>query len=109
MRDRYKIVAAGYYQLKSPTEVGQKGHLGSKEFARDLPGSPRGLLETHAEFSQVLEQYKERIIQTTRAIQDGQFHPTILGPQEAGCSYCVYQQICRVDHQRMKKYTEPHL
>lgn len=99
---KYQVVAGGYYQLKSPTEVGRKSYLSSKESARYLNGSPRGLLETHAEFHQILEQCKDRVMHVAKAIRNGYFHPTTSGPQEAGCSYCPYQQICRVDHQRMK-------
>lgn len=100
--EKYEVVAGGYYQLKSPTEIGKKAYLGSKEMARYLSGSPRGLLATHDEFHQVLEQCKGRVIQIAGEIRSGSFHPSTSGPQEAGCGYCPYQQICRVDHQRMK-------
>jgi ATP-dependent helicase/nuclease subunit B len=95
------VVSGGYYQLKSPGEIGKKGFLGSKEAARQgyFSGSNRGLLETHDEFLCVLGEYKVRAIRTARSIAAGQFPPTELRAQDAGCSWCEYQRICRVEHQ----------
>lgn len=102
--DAYQVVAAGYYQIKSPQEIGKKGFYGSKEFGQQgyFSGSPRTLYDTHAEFWQSIEEYKRRMIRVTQAITAGQFAPTRLGSNKAGCLYCDYQHICRVDHQRMK-------
>lgn len=96
-----EVVAGGYYQLKSPGEIGKKGFLGSKEYAQQgyFSGSTRGLLETHDEFLHMLDEYKVRAIQTAQAITAGQFPPTDLRAQDAGCSWCEYQRICRVEHQ----------
>ncbi len=100
--DKYEVAAAGYYQLGSVEDVGKKAYFGSQESASYLQGNPRGLLETQSEFRQVLDECKGHIIQTAEAIRSGAFHPAMSGPQEAGCSYCPYRQMCRVDHQRMQ-------
>lgn len=99
--ESFEVVAGGYYQLKSPATIGKKGFLGSKEYARQgyFSGSTRGLLETPDEVLRILDEYKVRAIRTAQAITAGQFPPTELGAQDAGCSWCEYQRICRVEHQ----------
>jgi len=100
----YEVVAGGFYQLKSPNDIGKKGYFGSKEYSeqRYFKGSTRSLFDTHEEFLRMQEEYKTRAVRAAQVIKEGRFHPTILGTQNAGCSYCEYNQICRVDHQRMK-------
>ena len=98
-----EVIAGGYYQLKSAQDIGKKGHLGSKEHSEQkyFKGSSRSLFKTYEEFLTLLQDYTNYAIQVSVNIREGQFHPTTRGPQEAGCSYCEYRQICRVDHQRM--------
>jgi ATP-dependent helicase/DNAse subunit B len=100
----YEVVAGGYYQLKSPNDIGKKGHLGSKEYSQQkyFEGSPKSLFDTHEEFLKLLGEYKKLAVRTAQAIKEGRFHPTLLGPQDARCGYCEYNRICRVDHQQMK-------
>jgi len=102
--ERYQVVASGYYQLRSPAEIGPKGLLGSKEHAeqRYFSGSERSLLETYQDVLNLLETYKTRAVQVVQAIRGGRFHPTTLGKRKAWCDYCDYARICRVDHQRMR-------
>jgi ATP-dependent helicase/DNAse subunit B len=99
----YEVIAGGYYQLKSPKDIGKKGYFGSKEYSEQnyFKGYAKSLFDTHEDFLGILEEYKSRVVQVVQAIKNAQFHPTIHGPQEAGCNYCEYNQICRVDHQRM--------
>jgi len=101
---RYEVAAAGYYLLKSPQEVGKSRHLGSKEHAaqRYFKGSSRTLRETYQEVLAVSEHYADLAIQRSQEIQTGIFHPTTLGAENAGCDWCEYRQVCRVNHQRMK-------
>lgn len=99
---KYAVTAAGYYQLDAPDTVGKTTYFGSKSARGYLRGKPRGLLENDDEFHQALEACKQHVIRIAEAIRIGRFHPSTLGPQHAGCSYCPYQRICRVDHQRMQ-------
>jgi ATP-dependent helicase/nuclease subunit B len=101
--EAYEVVAGGYYQLQSPHDLGKKGHLGSKKFSEQhyFKGYAKSLFDTHAEFLRLLEAYQTRTVSTAQAIKTGRFHPTALGPQDAKCDYCEYNQICRVDHQKM--------
>ena len=103
-----EVVAGGYYLLLSPDELGKKGLLGSKEYAAQkyFSGSAQSLLDTQEEFGRMLADYQTRAVQVAQAIAAGDFHPTLLGPQAAGCDYCEYQQICRVDHQRMSLFAQ---
>jgi ATP-dependent helicase/DNAse subunit B len=104
--EEYEVVAGGYYQLQSPNNIGKKGLFGSKEYSeqRYFKGFTKSLFETHAEFLRMLEEYKTRAVRTAQAIKQGRFHPTILGSLDAGCDYCEYNQICRVDHQKMSHF-----
>lgn len=104
--DDYEVIAGGYYQVRSPHDLGKKRHCSSKEVAKQgyLPGSTRSLLETHADFLQLLDEYKHRTVWVAEQVQAGRFPPTLLGPQKAGCGFCDYRQICRVDHQRLKTH-----
>ncbi len=102
--ESYQVIAGGYYQLASPQETGKKSILGSKEHARQhyFKSTSRTLFETYQEFRALLEEYANRAVCAAQDMRQGRFHPTLLGEQEAGCRYCEYRQICRVDHQRMK-------
>ncbi len=98
-----EVIGGGYYQLKSVQAIGKKGLLGSKAHAQQsyFKGTVRTLFDTYEEFISLLHEYANRAIRVTRNIQQGRFHPTMLGAQDAGCRYCEYQQICRVDYQKM--------
>lgn len=103
--DSAEVIAAGYYMLRSPQDIGKKSHLGSKEYSeqRYFKGYSRTLYDSYEDLLSLLDDYANRAIQVSQDIRAGRFHPTRLGAKDAGCDYCEYCQICRVDHQRMSK------
>ncbi len=58
--------------------------------------------ETHAAFRRFIEETTPRRLgQLTNGIATGQFQPTILDPDDAGCRFCDYAHVCDVrPHQR---------
>ena len=103
--DSAEVIAAGYYMMRSPQDIGKKSHLGSKEHSeqRYFKGYSRTLYDSYEDVLSLLDNYANRAIQVSQDIRTGRFHPTRLGAKDAGCDYCEYCQICRVDHQRMSK------
>ncbi|MBD3306300.1 hypothetical protein GF339_07890, partial [candidate division KSB3 bacterium] len=103
------VVAGGYYQLRSPQEVSKKGYLGSQEAAdQGYVQAQRGSLsDTPQAFQHLLREYADRALGIAQNIRRGRFHPTLLTPQEAGCAFCEYQQICRVETFRLRKIQPP--
>lgn len=98
----YEVIAGGYYPLKSDNNVAKKPLAGSKEYAaqRYFP-EIRGLFETQTDLLRLLESCKIQALQLAEQIKRGHFPPTQLTPQDAGCKYCAYKRICRVDAQRL--------
>ncbi|GAK59359.1 nuclease subunit B homolog [Candidatus Vecturithrix granuli] len=103
--EAYNVIAGGYYQLQSPQEIGKKHLLGSKEYAdQQYFKEMRTVFSTTEEYLAWLTLSARRAICIDQDLRQGYFHPTTFGETEAGCRYCDYQQICRVDHQRMSKF-----
>ncbi|PIE35910.1 hypothetical protein CSA56_02380 [candidate division KSB3 bacterium] len=98
-----EVVAGGYYLLKTQ-EVGKKQHLGCKEHSeqRYFKGYTRTLFNSYEEVLELLDRYADLAIQRSVDILGGTFHPTTLDAKDAGCEWCDYRQICRVDYQRMR-------
>lgn len=103
--EAYDVIAGGYYHLSSPQNIGKKQLLGCKKDAeQQYFKTTRTLFATAEEFRAWLTNCANLAFDIAHVIQQGCFHPTMLGETEAGCRYCEYQQICRVDHQRMKTF-----
>lgn len=105
--ETYRVIAGGYYQLQSPQNIGKKHLLGSKKYAdRHYFKEMKTVFPTDEEYVNWLTLSARRVMAMDQDIRQGYFHPTLLGEAEAGCRYCEYQQICRVDHQWMSKFQE---
>ena len=59
--------------------------------------SSRGGLPTDGEAGTGLNDWLEA---SAARLAAGRFHPTTADPDLAGCGYCAYATICRVDHAR---------
>ena len=105
--DTLDVIGGAYYQVKSPHEFGLKSPLASQEEHRYFPGaSAKSFFESSEELLALLQNYANHAVQCHAQIQDGQFHPTMLGETAAKCEWCDYRRICRVDHQRMANREE---
>ena len=103
--EAYHVIAGGYYQLQSPQNIGKKHLLGGKEYAdQQYFKAMSTVFPATEEYLTWLTLSARRAICIDQDLRQGYFHPTLFGETEAGCRYCDYQQICRVDHQRMSKF-----
>jgi len=104
-----EVVGGAYYQVRPPGQVSsRRGQLTSGEMVewKDAEGVQTPLLrdrrpafETHAAFRRFLEvTMPERLGEVAGGIAAGRFHPTVLDPRDAGCSYCDYRHVCDVRH-----------
>ncbi len=103
--DVAEIIAGGYYVVGNAEELAKKNYLGRKEHSAQkyFKGHKASLLDSSAELQTVLQHYANLAVQAGEDIQNGRFHPTFLKAREAGCAYCDYRRICRLDPQRMKQ------
>lgn len=116
--DDVEIVGGAYYSVSPPADVNHRSGLISSEehttwAGRDDADTPmtrwsRPTFETHAAFRQFLdEEIPERLGQLADGIETGTFHPTVLDPSDAGCSYCPYSHVCDVrPHMRQEVIEE---
>ena len=102
-----EAIAGGYYALRSADELAKKVSLGSKEHNSqkyfNTSQSRPSVLGSYHDVLSLLEHYADLAVQSAEEMRDGRFHPTFLKEHEAGCAYCDYRQICRLDPQRMKQ------
>lgn len=115
--DNVETVGAAYYQVSPPTSVSsRKGLFTSQEMASywDSDDVNTPLLrhsypyfETHEAFRRFIEETTpERLGQLASGIAEGQFHPTLLDPPDAGCRYCDYRHVCDVRHHQRQDTIE---
>ena len=113
--DTVETVGGSYYQVSPPTGVShRKGLVGSQELAswhgRDAAEVDTPLLrhskptfETHAAFRQfIATETPERLGRLVADLTAGRFHPTVLDPDDAGCRYCGYRDVCDVRSHRRR-------
>lgn len=63
--------------------------------------------DTHEQFRSFLtDTVPERLGTVTASVAGGRFHPTLLGPDEAGCDHCAYAHVCDVRHHRRRDVIE---
>ena len=105
-------VGAAYYQVRPAGRVSPyRGTIGGDEDAaharwgRDDPEPLRRYrslaFDTRAAFTEFLhDTVPDRIDRIATAVDAGSFHPTVLDPGDAGCSYCPYRGACDVRHHR---------
>lgn len=105
-------IGASYYQVNPTDSISpHDGTVGSEEDAAHAiwgTGDPEPLrryqslaFDTRDEFVAFLhDTVADRISRIAAAVEDGSFHPTVLGPDTAGCEYCSYRDACDVRHHR---------
>jgi ATP-dependent helicase/nuclease subunit B len=82
---------ASYYQVKPPNRLKTPGGIASK-------------FDSQAELRRFLDEaVPERLATIKRAIENGQFHTTLLSAGDAGCQYCDYRRICEVRSHRKRE------
>ncbi len=102
-RECAEPVGGAYYSAGDPRDVGGQEPVG----ALLEGGSSRrsGMMQSD-EFSGLLLFTRTRIAEIDAHIRAGRFHPTIIKPVDAGCAYCQYKEICRVDETRQRGMPE---
>lgn len=88
-------VAGGFASVRAPDDV-DRGAWAGPEALLDSLGSGKRLL-TDGEAGAALDAWLEA---SARRLAEGRFHPTTADPELAGCRYCTFATICRVDHGR---------
>lgn len=112
--DGVETVGGAYYQVRPPNSVNhRRGLVGSREHAThhrtDEVTTPllrhgKPAFETHDEFRKFVEgEIGDRLGRLATAIEDGAYHPTILDPNQAGCRYCGYSDVCDVRPHRRRE------
>jgi ATP-dependent helicase/nuclease subunit B len=110
--DNIEVVGGAYYQVSPPRSITSRSGLltsqdmavyhGSDEIDTPLLRHTNPHFETHEAFRRFIEETTpQRLGDLASGITEGQFHPTILDPSDAGCRYCDYAHVCDVrSHQR---------
>ena len=80
-------VESRYYQVRTKPQVDRLKDLGSRLEKVDI--DRRTFLEVVT---------TRRLDAAVTALEAGAFQPTILDPDDAGCSYCGYRDVCDVRH-----------
>lgn len=88
-------VAGGFASVRAPDDVGRGAWAGPASLLSEL--SSRGGLPTDGEAGAGLSDWLEA---SAARLAAGRFHPTTADPDLAGCGYCAFATICRVDHAR---------
>jgi ATP-dependent helicase/nuclease subunit B len=110
--DDVEVIGGAYYQVSPPSSVNSRSGLltsqemavyhGSDDVNTPLLRHSYPYFETHDVFRRFIEETTpQRLGDLASGIAEGQFHPTILDPSDAGCRYCDYAHVCDVrSHQR---------
>ncbi|NHN42959.1 hypothetical protein G9C85_15165 [Halorubellus sp. JP-L1] len=108
-------IGGTYYQIAGPNDVssfatvlasgedaGWHAHGGSalRRFSH-----PR--FDTRTQFETFLDEVvPDRISRIVDGVEQGYFHPAVNDPDDAGCSYCEYSEICDVRSDRRRTFVE---
>ena len=106
-----EAIGGAYYKVSTPDDVSDtKGTVSSSEHASHGQSGDvtplkywRGsvIFDSHTEFREFIEETTpRRLSQIETAVQTGIFAPTVLEPDDAGCSYCPYSEACDVRPER---------
>ena len=96
-------VGGAYYSAGDPRDVGAQEPVGS---LLEGGSSRRSGMMDSDKFSGLLKFSGKRIADIDAHIRAGRFHPTIIKPVDAGCAYCQFREICRVDETRQRSMPE---
>ncbi len=105
--DSAELVAGGYYALQNRNALEKKVFLGgtehgSQKYFNNSRHKP-SMLGSYTDVLKLLRYYADLAVQSAEKIRKGRFHPTFLKENDAGCHYCDYRRICRLDPRRMKR------
>lgn len=87
-------VISGYAGVRGPGDVDRGGWAGPAEAVAALAGSRARPLVTDGEAGDQLSSWLDA---SARRLAAGHFHPSIAPERLAGCEWCAYRTICRVD------------
>lgn len=112
-------VGGTYYRVNPDDSVSyHSGTIGASEDASYSQSEATEFLQRHRTLSfETREAFQEflhdsipdRVSQIETAVQAGSFSPTVLGPDDAGCSHCEYRAACDVRHHRRHESRERRL
>lgn len=88
--------AAVYQELRGADKLAHAGWIGDAPSLAAL-GAPRGAVEVDEDARAETRAY---LAAAAERLAAGRFHPTLAGPDLAGCGYCTFARACRVDHDR---------
>ena len=80
--------------MRAADDVRRGGWAGPEALLDELRAKTGSRLLTDGEEGQKLGVWLEA---SARRLAAGHFHPTTASPELAGCGYCPYTSICRVD------------
>lgn len=89
-------VASVYYVLRRPDELERRSWCGDAEVLEALVDRRR-LRYTLPMDRLGRRRLMDHAAEGVRRLMDGRFHPTLADPAEAGCAYCEYRRVCRLD------------
>ncbi|MDA1190099.1 MAG: PD-(D/E)XK nuclease family protein [Candidatus Poribacteria bacterium] len=101
-------VAAAFYRVPNPKEIKRDGFLAQKESVKQT-NAKNGIFERER-FEELRAFVRRNVQEIERHTRAGHFHLTRLTPIKAGCSFCDYSSICRLDLSREQaiRPTQPH-
>ena len=112
-------IGGTYYRVNPGGSVSyHSGTIGASEDASYSQNEATEFLQRHHTLSfETREAFQEflhdsipdRVSQIETAVQAGSFSPTVLDPDDAGCSHCEYRAACDVRHHRRHERRERRL
>lgn len=108
--EKHLIGAAYDYITNNPDNSGRRTYYARKIF-KSKTGAEPALIHTRTikgffdddTFAAMLATTRSRLVRIISSISEGSFHHSLLGAQNAGCSYCDFNSVCRSDAGRMKR------
>lgn len=91
--------AAAYLRVGKADAVAYESWAGAPEALAVVEAGRRSFPVDEATRAE-LRRHLERAVERLAA---GVFHPTLAGPDLAGCAHCPYRTACRVDHARAER------
>jgi ATP-dependent helicase/DNAse subunit B len=97
-------VAACYYEMKAPKDMGRVGWSGDGELVKKLAGARvKPAIFDHTRG----RAYLDHAARAAERLSRGRFHPTLAGDRDADCEHCDFSRVCRVSHERAERL-RPH-
>ncbi|MDP2306605.1 MAG: PD-(D/E)XK nuclease family protein [Pseudomonadota bacterium] len=89
--------AAVYQELRGAADLQYAGWVGDPETLSAFGAKERDAVP----LSQAdRERLRGHLVAAGERIGEGVFHPSLAGPERAGCGWCEFRRSCRVDHVR---------